>query len=128
MTDLKRDEIKYIRDLAKSSYKKDKECYICGSVENLQFHHFYSMTELWNKFKKKAKVIINNEEDILDWREAFKSAHHTEIYEETVTLCKYDHMDRLHKIYGKSPSLATAKKQKRWTNIQREKRLANELV
>ena len=36
MSDLKRDEIKYVRDLAKSSYKKDKECYICRTTENLQ--------------------------------------------------------------------------------------------
>lgn len=121
MTDLLRDEIKYIRDLSKAAYTKDNECFICGARDDLQFHHFYSMTELWNKFKKKAKVTINNVEDILDWREAFKSAHHTEIYDETVTLCKYHHMERLHKIYGKSPSLATAKKQKNWCNIRREK-------
>jgi len=120
-TELKRDEIKYIRDLAKSSYKKDDKCYICGTTENLQFHHYYSLTALWNKFKKKAKITIKTVQDILDYREQFKAAHHTEIYDETVTLCKYHHMDRLHKIYGKSPSLATAQKQKRWVNIQREK-------
>jgi hypothetical protein len=121
MSDLKRDEIKYIRDLAKSSYKKDKECKICGSTENLQFHHFYSMTALWNKFKLKAKIKIETVQDILDYREQFKSAHHKEIYEDTVTLCKFHHMERLHKIYGKSPSLATAEKQKRWVELQREK-------
>lgn len=121
MSDLKRDEIKYIRDLAKSSYKKDSECYICGTTENLQFHHFYSMTALWNKFKLKAKITIKSVQDILDYREQFKATHHREIYEETVTLCKYHHMERLHKIYGKSPSLATAEKQKKWVEIQREK-------
>lgn len=122
---LKRDEIKYIRDLAKSSYKKDDKCYICGTTENLQFHHYYSLTALWNKFKKKLKVEIKTVQDILDYREAFKAAHHTEIYDETVTLCKYHHMDRLHKIYGKSPLLSTAKKQKRWVEIQREKYESN---
>lgn len=121
MSELKRDEIKYIRDLSKSSYKKDTECRICGSKENLQFHHYYSLTALWNKFKKKVGFSIESVQDILDRREQFKSAHHTEIYEETVTLCKFHHMERLHKIYGKSPSLATAKKQKRWVEIQREK-------
>lgn len=125
MTDLKRDEIKYIRDLSKSAYKKDTECYICGKTDNLQFHHYYSMTELWNKFKRKARVVINNVEDILIYREQFKSAHHTEIYDEVVTLCKYHHMERLHKIYGKSPSLATANKQKRWVDIRREKEYGN---
>lgn len=121
MDELKRDEIKYIRDLSKSSYKKADCCYICGSTENLQFHHFYSLTALWNKFKKKCKITIETVQDILDYREQFKAAHHTEIYDETVTLCKYHHMERLHKIYGKSPSLATAKKQRRWVEIQREK-------
>jgi len=121
MSDLKRDQIKYIRDLSKSAYKKDSECFICGNHDDLQFHHFYSMTELWNKFKKKAKITINTVEDILDWREAFKSAHHREIYEETVTLCEYHHMQRLHKIYGKMPTLATAMKQKNWCKIRREK-------
>jgi hypothetical protein len=121
MSDLKRDEIKYIRDLSKSAYTKDSECRICGSTENLQFHHYYSMTALWNKFKLKAKITIKSVQDILDYREQFKAAHHREIYEETVTLCKYHHMERLHKIYGKSPSLATAEKQKKWVEIQREK-------
>lgn len=121
MNDLKRDEIKYIRDLAKSSYKKDSVCYICNSVQDLQFHHYYSLTQLWEKFKKKAKIKIASIEDILDYREQFKSVHHREIYEETVTLCKYHHMDRLHKIYGKSPGLSTALKQKRWVEIQRSK-------
>lgn len=121
MTDLKRDEIKYIRDLSKSEYSKGEECYICGTHDNLQFHHFYSLTELWNKFKKRAKIVINNVDDILTYRDAFIAAHFVEIYDETVTLCKYHHMERLHKIYGKSPSLATAKKQKRWCDIMRDK-------
>lgn len=123
MSDLKRDEIKYIRDLSKASYKKDTKCYICNSTEELQFHHFYSMTELWNKFKKKAKISISCVQDILDYREQFKAIHHIEIYDETVTLCKKCHMSNLHRIYGKSPPLATAKKQKRWCEIQREKLL-----
>ncbi len=121
MSDLKRDEIKYIRDLSKSKYNIAKECYICGSPDNLQFHHFYSLTGLWNKFKSKTKLKIQDKEDMQIWRDAFKSAHYTEIYEETVTLCKFHHMDRLHKIYGKSPLLSTAEKQKRWCDRMREK-------
>ena len=69
MSELKRDEIKYIRDLSKSAYKKDDECYICGAIDNLQFHHFYSMTELWNKFKKKANIKIESVDDILVYRD-----------------------------------------------------------
>lgn len=121
MTDLKRDEIKYIRDLAKSSYTKDKECYICGTSENLQFHHFYSMTLLWNKWKNKEGLAIDSVEDILSAREDFKAYHLKEIYQDTITLCKFHHMDRLHKVYGKVPALITAEKQKRWCEKQKIK-------
>jgi hypothetical protein len=44
----------------------------------------------------------------------------SELYDETVTLCHTHHMG-LHAIYGKDPALVTAPKQKRWTEIQREK-------
>lgn len=121
MNDLKRDEIKYIRDISKSAYKKEEECYICSTREELQFHHFYSMTPLWEKWKKANNITINNVEDILDYREHFKAFHRKEIYDETVTLCKFHHMERLHKVYGKVPALGTALKQKRWCERQRIK-------
>ena len=125
MSDLLRDEIKYVRDAAKSQYKEKDECFICGSEENLQLHHLYSLTELWNKFKKKIKADINNVEDILVYRDQFISAHHKEVYEDVLVLCKSCHMDKLHNIYGKKPSLATAEKQRRWAQKQRDKRLNN---
>lgn len=121
MSDLKRDEIKYIRDISKSSYEKGYECYICGAKKILQFHHFYSLTELWNKWKKEKNIQINNVDDILLYREDFKLEHYNEIYNETVTLCKYHHMDTLHRIYGKVPKLHTGPKQKRWCEKQRQK-------
>lgn len=121
MSDLKRDEIKYVRDLSKSAYKKDSHCYICGTQEELQFHHFYSMTPLWEKWKKKNGIIITSVDDIMEQREHFKEDHHDEIYNQTVTLCKMHHMERLHKIYGKVPTLATAMKQKRWCDKQKAK-------
>mgnify|MGYP001827656838 FL=1 len=119
--ELKRDEIKYVRDLAKSAYKKDTECYICGTTENLQFHHFFSMTKLWDKWKRKEGVIINSVDDILRHRERFKKVHHDQLYNQTFTLCKFHHMDKLHKVYGKVPCLTTAMKQKRWCDKQKEK-------
>ena len=42
------------------------------------------------------------------------------LYEHTVTLCHEHHL-KLHSIYGKDPSLATAKKQEKWVEIQRTK-------
>ena len=122
---LKRDEVKYIRDLAKSSYSKSNECFICGTDEELQFHHFYSLTLLWAEYKKENNITISSVEDILKYREEFKELHEVELYDETVTLCKFHHMTKLHGIYGKVPELHTAKKQKRWCNIQREKHLCS---
>ena len=121
MAELKRDEIKYIRDLSKSSYTKDTKCYICGATEDLDFHHFSSLTLLWNKWKKDNDIQINSVEDIMIERENFKGYHFKEIYADTVTLCRFHHRDRLHKIYGKAPTLATAAKQKRWCEKQRIK-------
>jgi len=121
MSKLIRDEIKYVRDGAKAAYKKDPECYICGTSADLQFHHFYSMTPLWEKWKKTNSITINSTEDIFDIREDFISEFHDEIYNQTITLCKFHHMERLHKIYGKVPILGTAMKQKRWCEKQRIK-------
>ncbi len=117
---LKRDLVKYVRDKAKSKYKKETECFICGSQENLDFHHFYGLTELLETWLRTNKITIENEADILALRERFIAEKHAEVYEEAVTLCHEHHL-RLHSIYGKRPTLVTAKKQKRWVGIQRDK-------
>ena len=49
MTKLKRDPVKYVRDRAKARYKKGKECEICGVTENLDFHHYYSLSPLFKQ-------------------------------------------------------------------------------
>jgi hypothetical protein len=121
MTDLIRDAVKYVRDGAKAAYVKDSECYICEATEELQFHHFYSVTQLWNKWVDKNNIIINNTDDIFNVRGDFISEYHDHIYKDTVTLCKSCHNERLHKIYGKSPLLHTAPKQQRWCEKQRIK-------
>ena len=118
---LKRDEIKYVRDISKSAYKKENFCYICNAEEELQFHHFFSMTLLWEKWKKDENIVINSVEDILEQREVFKEKFHDEIYNKTVSLCNFHHMEKLHKIYGKCPTLVTAPKQERWCRKQKLK-------
>lgn len=120
MSELKRDEIKYIRDISKSAYEKASNCFICNEDDLLEFHHFCSMTPLWTKWKKSKKIVIKTIDDILEHRISFVEDHYNEIYNETITLCKPHHM-KLHKIYGKNPTLATSEKQKRWVNIQRDK-------
>ena len=115
--ELKRDLVKYIRDRAKSKYEKGTECHICASTDNLDFHHFYSLSPLLRKWatanRKKAK-------EVLEWRDEFIEAHMDELYKHAVTLCHTHHL-ALHSIYGKDPGLGTAKKQARWVEIQRDK-------
>lgn len=117
---LKRDLVKYVRDKAKSKYKKGSECFICGSTENLDFHHFYGLTELLDTWLRKNKISVDSEEDILRLRESFIEEHLEEVYEHAVTICHEHHL-QLHSIYGKRPQLVTAKKQQRWVQIQRDK-------
>ena len=99
---LKRDLVKYVRDKAKSGYKKETQCYIC---------------ETW---LKKNKLVINSADEIMELRVTFIKEYNNEIYYEATTLCKPHHM-RLHSIYGKRPKLVTALKQKRWVDKMRIK-------
>jgi len=117
---LKRDLIKYVRDKAKAKYKKDSKCFICGINDELDFHHFFGLTELLDKWIKTNRVVIKTEEDILVQRDIFIEEHLTELYDEAVTLCHSHHL-KLHSIYGKRPKLVTAEKQKRWVVKQRDK-------
>jgi hypothetical protein len=117
MPKLKRDAVKYVRDKAKSKYEKGTECRICGETEQLDFHHFYSLTPLLNQWLTKNKL---NPDYIQALRDDFIEEHSAELYDHTVTLCHHHHL-ALHKIYGKDPVLGTAKKQMRWVEIQREK-------
>ena len=116
----KRDLVKYVRDKAKSQYKKGSECFICGKTDNLDFHHFYGLTELLETWLKKQNYTIENEQDILALRESFIDDNYDKVYDYTVTLCHKHHL-RLHSIYGKRPKLITAEKQHKWVEIQREK-------
>jgi hypothetical protein len=118
--DLKRDLVKYVRDKAKSKYKKETQCFICGSQEKLDFHHFYGLTELLETWLRKNKITITSEADILALRERFIEEENEKVYDYAVTLCHEHHL-RLHSIYGKRPKLITAKKQQHWVKVQRDK-------
>ena len=118
--DLKRDLVKYVRDRAKSQYHKASSCAICGSDEKLDFHHYYSMTEMLEKWLARNKHNPRTAEEIMAIRDIFIAEHHTEVYDSTVTLCHVHHL-KLHSVYGKRPSLATANKQPNWVEKQRIK-------
>jgi 5-methylcytosine-specific restriction endonuclease McrA len=117
---MKRFPIKYIRDKAKSAYKKNSECYVCETSEKLELHHVYSMSELFNKWCRETGIVIKELEDILQHREDFIAEHHKEIYEDVRTLCKTCHL-RLHKLFGQNPALQTGPKQLVWLDRLKDK-------
>lgn len=119
-TELKRLAVKYVRDKAKSRYVKTGICEICGSTEGVDFHHYNSVTELFNKWLKDTGLSVKVEEDVLQVRDSFIFEHEKELYEECVNLC-HKHHETLHRLYGKAPSLTSAPKQKRWVELQKIK-------
>ena len=115
---LKREIVKYVRDRAKKDYKLDSECKICSTTENLELHHYYTLSLLIERWLPKKKY---KPEDVLDWRDEFINEHKEQMFNNVVTLCKFHHQERLHNIFGQMPELNTAKKQENWVNIQKEK-------
>ena len=112
--------VKWIRDMNKRRYNRGDTCAICGTIENIEFHHFYSLTLLFEKWLKLKGLTVSSDEDVLEIREEFSNEHQKELFDEAVDLCK-EHHARLHKLYGITPALHTAEKQKRWVSIQAEK-------
>ena len=114
---MKRDAVKYIRDKAKAAYEKAGQCYISGSTENLELHHFNSVSFLCEKFCKAKGYLM---EDVLEWRDEFISSHQSQLYEEVVTLNKEWHA-KLHATYGVRPPPSTVNAQKKWCERQKLK-------
>lgn len=122
MSALKRIPIKYVRDRAKSRYKKDSRCYVCNVDGSLDFHHLFTVDILFDNWLAENKIKINNAEDIIAVRDDFIEGHIYEMFKYARTLCKKCHQ-RLHTVYGQRPSLTTAAKQERWLDKQRQKRI-----
>ena len=122
MSQLKRFPIKYIRDYIKKDYKLKDRCYICGSEENLELHHLFSVSQLFKQWCAENKVTeIDTVEKITSLREIFavdckESLDHHNLY----TLCKTHHQ-RLHNIYGQNYSNHLVPKIKNWLEIQKDK-------
>jgi len=116
----KRLPVKWIRDMNKRRYEKGTECVVCGTDQLLEFHHFYSLTLLFEKWLKVKGFVVNTDDDVLAIRDQFSEEHKREIFDEAVTLCKSHHA-LLHKVYGITPALHTADKQRRWLGIQAKK-------
>ena len=118
---MKRLPVKWVRDLAKSHYKKGSECAVCSSTEKLEHHHYSSLSLVFRKWLKLRGIKIASDDDVKECREGFINDHWYEVVDDMVTLCKQDHL-QLHKVYGTEPTLSTVAKQKRWVVRQREKR------
>ena len=119
-TDLKRLPTKLVRDRVKSRYPRGTECEICGTTENVEFHHYHTFDILFEKWLKKNSLKITCTQDVLDCRDDFIAEHEFELIEDAANLCKKHHQ-LLHKVYGQKPLLSTGPKQKRWVEKQRDK-------
>ena len=119
---LKRFPVKYIRDYLKKRYQKTDNCYICGIKDNLEFHHLYSVSELFNSWCVTNNVKeINTVEEINTYREQFEKDYFWELSNDNaLTLCKQHH-ERLHNIFGQRYDNSVVKKVKNWVEIQKEK-------
>ena len=116
----KRIPVKHVRDKAKAAYDKQDHCYICGTDEDLELHHFHSITILLDVWAKVNKYDISTDEGILAVRDEFIAEHRTELYDLVRTLCNKHHVN-LHKIFGKAPDPKSVQRQARWVDIQRDK-------
>jgi len=115
----KRAPTKHIRDGIKAKYKKCSYCEICGVQEHLELHHYTTVSLLLKSYAEANSISIANDDDVLAMREKFYQTHSFELIEDTVTLCKAHHAS-LHKTYGVTPPLHTAKKQAEWVKKRRD--------
>lgn len=122
MTTLKRLPLKYVRDYIKKHYKIRDCCYICGTTENLELHHLYSVSELFNNWCSSQNITsIDSEEQMLELRVAFAEQCSAELDSaNTYTLCGTHHK-RLHNLYGQRYPNYLVPKIKNWLEIQKDK-------
>jgi hypothetical protein len=109
--------VKWVRDKAKAAYEKKDTCCICGTKEDLELHHFNSVTLLLERWAAKNGYDISTDDGILAVRDKFIAEHRSELYEQVRTLCNKHHV-ALHRVFGKAPPLNSAPKQERWVGIQ----------
>lgn len=109
----KRVATKHIRDGIKSKYNKASQCEICSCSQELELHHYHTVSLLLKKFAKENSIPISTDEEVLAMRDGFYEQHWHELVDDTVTLC-HDHHLELHKLYSQEPQLSTAEKQRHW--------------
>lgn len=112
--------VKRIRDGVKTNYKRADACEICDSDEDIELHHFYSVSQMAEKWLNKKGLRIETDEQSLQYRDEFIKEHWEELINQCATLCNTHHK-KLHKLYGPKPALATGPKQGRWVAKQKAK-------
>ena len=119
---LKRFPIKYVRDYIKKDYKIRDECFICGSKDNLELHHLYSLSQLWETWCQEHNLKkVESVEIIKQLRVTFAEDNKTFLSNKNLyTLCKIHHL-KLHTLYGQNYSNHLVPKVKKWLELQREK-------
>ena len=117
--------VKWIRDKAKAAYQKQDTCHICGTKEDLELHHVYSITRLLERWAHHNGYDVSTDDGILAVRDEFIAEHHRELYDLVYTLCNKHHI-QLHGIYGKKPPLGSETKQSNWIEKQKAKYLGGE--
>jgi len=108
--------VKYIRDYIKKDFDKKTYCEICGDTNNLELHHIYTLSELWDNWCDKHKI---SGLDVLEHRAQFVKDEQDKISKE-ITLCKTHHTT-LHRIYGQQYSNHRASLVLKWIETQKEK-------
>lgn len=121
----KRVATKHIRDGIKSNYNKDCKCAICGTEEDLEFHHYTTVSILLKQYAKERNIPIDTDEAVLAMRDQFYKDHWHELVDYAVTLCA-EHHKQLHRTYGREPSLSTASKQENWVKRIKDKTLGKD--
>jgi hypothetical protein len=119
-TENRRIPVKHVRDKAKAAYDKKDVCYICNCKEDLELHHFHSVTILLETWANAKNYDISTDDGILSVRDEFIADHKFELYDQVRTLCNKHHVN-LHKIFGKAPTSSSVPKQVRWVDIQKDK-------
>ena len=119
---LKRFPIKYVRDYIKKDYKVRDKCYICGSKDDLELHHLYSLSqlgEIWCKehnLKQVESVELIKYLRVTFAKDNSKYLNNKNLY----TLCRMHH-SKLHTLYGQNYSNHLVPKVKKWLDIQKDK-------
>jgi len=119
---LKRFPIKYVRDYIKKDYKVRDKCYICGSKDDLELHHLYSLSQLWEIWCKEHNLKQVESVELIKYlrvtfaKDNSKYLNNKNLY----TLCRMHH-SKLHTFYGQNYSNHLVPKVKKWLDIQKDK-------